>query len=115
MRPKDHDYDGWVVSILSETGSVIRAAAIALDYECGRELAGVERPPGHSSRLQSALALRTDVPTKTSRRLLLTLTGRSPELSGLQSLFAVNGVSESQGSSILPLKVPPERVSVRFS
>ena len=46
MRPKDHDYDGWVVSILSETGSVIRAAAIALDYECGRELAGVERPPG---------------------------------------------------------------------
>ena len=30
-------------------------------------------------------------------------------------LFAVNGVSGSQGSSILPLNLPPERVSVRFS
>ena len=44
--PDDSDVDRWVVQVLVDLGSFVRAAAPALDYEVGRVISGVDRPLG---------------------------------------------------------------------
>jgi hypothetical protein len=45
--PVDGNIDGWVVQVLVDIGSVIRAAGTVLDYEVGRIMSGVDRPEGN--------------------------------------------------------------------
>jgi len=44
--PNGREVDEWVVQVLVDIGSVIRAAAPALDYEAGRVISGVDRRHG---------------------------------------------------------------------
>jgi hypothetical protein len=44
--PPDLSVDKWVVQVLVDIGSIIKAAAPALDYEVGRVISGVDRPHG---------------------------------------------------------------------